>query len=220
MTNDMHGGFAIALAWPETFCKQAGTWYDAPMRWLGLCQNHYYKVGHAATVLVDPENGACYYFDFGRYHAPFGRGRVRDQETDHDLKIFTKARIRSSIEIENIEEILTELFQNPSCHGTGQLLAAYCRINFRKTFAKAKKLQEKSPWKYGPFVWNGTNCSRFVRTVILAGAPEWNYRLKLGLPSTVSPTPLGNVRALGHIFSKTDEYQRDPACTQAALLHT
>ena len=220
MKNHTPGGFAIALAWPETRCKKSGAWYDVPMQWLGLCRNHYYKVGHAATVLVDPANGACYYFDFGRYHAPFGCGRVRDQETDHDLKIFTKAAFDKDWNIENIDTILTELVQNPSCHGTGLLLASYCPINFKKAFAKAKKLQENSPWKYGPFVWNGTNCSRFVRTVILAGMPKWNFSIKLGLPLTVSPTPLGNVRALDRIFLKTHEYQRDTSSTPAPIVYT
>ncbi|MDQ3395429.1 MAG: hypothetical protein M3512_15145, partial [Bacteroidota bacterium] len=67
-------GFAILLAWPETFCKQAGGWYDPLLSWLGISKNHYYRVGHAAVVLVNGFNGSLQYFDFGRYHSPYGYG--------------------------------------------------------------------------------------------------------------------------------------------------
>ena len=34
----MKSGIAIALAWPETYCKQAGGWYDGLLQTLGF--NH------------------------------------------------------------------------------------------------------------------------------------------------------------------------------------
>ena len=52
-----YSGFAIALAWPETFCKQAGAWYDFFMEKIGISLNNHYKVGHAAVVLVDGQSG-------------------------------------------------------------------------------------------------------------------------------------------------------------------
>ncbi len=85
-------GFAIALAWPEMYCKQTGAWYDDLSYWLGISKNRFYKVGHAAVVLVDP-SGKCHYYDFGRYHAPYGYGRVRSAEADHDLRVNTLAQI-------------------------------------------------------------------------------------------------------------------------------
>ena len=88
----MQTGIAIALAWPETWCKEAGSWYDRFMKIIGISKNGYYRVGHAAVVLVDTNSGRCHYFDFGRYHCPKGYGRIRDAETDHDLKIITQAR--------------------------------------------------------------------------------------------------------------------------------
>lgn len=195
LKTNKHTGFAIALAWPETLCKQAGAWYDPLMRFLGLSKNYYYKVGHAAVVLIETKSGNCHYFDFGRYHAPFGHGRVRDAETDHDLIVSTKAEINTST-ISNYTEILAELQTNPSCHGTGVLHASYCEIDFKKAYENAKKMQEQSPHKYGPFVWKGTNCSRFVRTTILKGNPAAFHKLKLKLPLTISPTPIGNIKVL------------------------
>ena len=54
-----HDGFAIALAWPETLCKQAGAWYDYLLYYAGINRKGYYKVGHAAVVLVDDETQSC-----------------------------------------------------------------------------------------------------------------------------------------------------------------
>lgn len=191
-----HTGFAIAMAWPETLCKQPGSWYDAPLKRVGINKNHYYKIGHAAVVLIHGDKKKCHYFDFGRYHAPFQYGRVRDAETDHDLEVKTKAIINDKGQIVNNYEIISEIFSNPSCHGTGTLHSSYCKINFESAFAQAKQMQEQSPIKYGPFQINGTNCSRFVNRVLLSGKPSLLYRFLLSYPKTISPTPLENVRVL------------------------
>lgn len=192
----MRDGIAIALAWPKTLCKQAGSWYDVPMKWLGINKSNYYKVGHAAVVLIRKDTGECHYFDFGRYHAPFRHGRVRSAITDHDLEIKSKAIIKGQKVLSNYMAILFELFSNESCHGTGDLHASYCEIEFERAYNKAMSMQELSPLKYGPFLSHGTNCSRFVNTVILSGNPKWYHKLTLAFPKTLSPTPIGNVRSL------------------------
>lgn len=192
----MYTGIAIALAWPETLCKQAGAWYDGLMSVLGISKNNYYKVGHAAVVLINNDNGNCYYFDFGRYHSPVGHGRVRDQETDHELKIYTKAIFNNNGNLLNYSEILSEIHQNEACHGSGAIHGSISTINFEKTYSKAKEMQDKSPWKYGPFIISGSNCSRFVRTVILSGKPPLIHKLKLLFPVTLTPLPISNVKSL------------------------
>jgi len=194
----MRNGIAIALAWPETLCKQAGSWYDVPLKWIGVNKSNYYKVGHAAVVLIKKETGECHYFDFGRYHTPHGHGRVRSAITDHDLQMKSIAQVKNSKEISNYTEILLELFGNESCHGSGTLHASYCEIEFEKAFDQAHYMQESSPIKYGPFLLNGTNCSRFVNSVIVAGNPVWYYKLVLTYPKTLSPTPIGNVKTLDY----------------------
>ena len=191
----MHSGFAIALAWPETLCKQAGSWYDTPLGWVGLRRGFYYKVGHAAVILINTKTGSCHYFDFGRYHSPFQFGRVRNETSDHDLIINAKAIIKDK-KITNYYEILLEVFNNGSCHGSGDLFASYCTVDFDRAFNYAVGKQNSSPIPYGPFIPNGTNCSRFVSSVILAGRPNLLVRLLLFSPRTLSPTPIGNVRAL------------------------
>ena len=124
--NNKCAGFAIAIAWPETYCKQPGYWYDRFTNLLGFSDNHYYKVGHAALVLINSETKKCHYFDFGRYITPFQHGRVRSEITEHGLKVNTLAQIsKDGQRIENFNEILRELQLNHECHGEGALHASY-----------------------------------------------------------------------------------------------
>lgn len=193
----MHTGFAIALAWPQTQCRQAGSWYDHLMMRIGFNQNHYYPVGHAAIVLIEAQSGECRYFDFGRYHTPAGYGRVRDVETDHDLIIRLPAHLdQKQNKILNLKKLLVELQSNEACHGAGNLMASITKIHFAKAFEYARKIQSKGVVPYGPFVWNGTNCSRFVRSVLLNAEVDWITRWKLQFPFTITPTPRFNVRCL------------------------
>lgn len=194
----MHNGFAIALAWPETLCKQAGAWYDPMLYYLEINRNGYYKVGHAAVVLVDDQTQACRYFDFGRYLAPHGHGRVRSKETDHDLKVRSKASFSTDRkEILNLEEILSELYNNPSTHGTGTIFGTVTRINYTEALKFTIQLQKQEHIPYGPFIPNGTNCSRFVNSVLKAGNPVLSKRIKLQLPPVLTPTPMWNLKAIG-----------------------
>lgn len=207
MSRIMHDGFAIALAWPETSCKQAGAWYDHPLAILGLNQQGYYRVGHAAVILTDDASGICRYFDFGRYHAPYRHGRVRSAETDHDLRIKTRSKLNPAGDrIDNIQDILKELYHNPSTHGDGIIYGSATRIHFSGAMSEVRSLQAKEFIPYGPFVRPGTNCSRFVNRVVRAGEPSLPERLMLDLPLTISPTPMWNLRASkGRVLSYCEE---------------
>lgn len=124
-------GIAVAIAWPATYCKQPGSWYDSLMEGIGISKNNYYRAGHAALVLTGSMSPGFRYFDFGRYHAPFRHGRVRSAETDYDLKINTKPRLSDDgSEIINIDELLEELQFNKSCHGNGLIYASSMVINY------------------------------------------------------------------------------------------
>jgi len=197
----MHNGFAICLAWPKTRCKQAGSWYDPLMRLFKINKLGYYKVGHAAVVLINAKTQKCFYFDFGRYHSPHGKGRVRSEKTDHDLSIKTIAAIDPEKQmINNIDDILLEIAGNKSCHGHGELFASVSRIDYYKSFSFARLMQEKEFIIYGPFVNNGTNCSKFVNQVILKGNPSLLKRILLKYPAMLSPTPFWNVLVTGNIL--------------------
>lgn len=197
MVTENHNGFALVLAWPDTMCKQTGAWYDSLMRLIGFNKKGYYRVGHAAIVLIDDAGGMCHYYDFGRYHAPHGCGRVRSARTDHDLSIHARALIdKQEREITNIADILSELHQNTSTHGDGAVHCAIIRVDVHKAIRYADRQQRREIIAYGPFALFGTNCSRFVNSVLRNSRLPLINRILLFFPWMLTPTPLWNLAAL------------------------
>ena len=206
----MENGFAIVLSWPETTCKQAGAWYDRPMKWLGANKNGYYKVGHAAIILIDSATQTPLYYDFGRYHSPKGNGRIRSVITDHELQIGTKAEIDfENNKLLNLDEILQELYQNASTHGTGEIFGAVCKINYRKALNYVTSMSEKGFIPYGPFVRKGSNCSRFVCSVLQSSVLSNRKKLGYLFPLTLTPTPMWNLIATGEKLSSIGEIEEE-----------
>lgn len=213
ITRHNYTGLGIALAWPQTYCKQPGAWYDPITLFLGVNQNNYYKVGHAALVLLDVNDKKAHYFDFGRYHSPYKHGRVRSAETDHELHMKTIPQFSENKDrLLNYIDILNELQINPACHGEGELYASYCTVNFEKAYAKVMEMQQESPIPYGPFRIKGSNCSRFVNTAILAGKPDVNYRIRLKYRMPFTPTPISNVNALNNRLILPKLLKGEPFC--------
>lgn len=200
-----YSGAAIALAWPETNCKQTGAWYDYIMKKTGFNKDGYYQVGHAAVILVHPVSGNCFYFDFGRYHAPPGFGRVRDTSTDHDLRLNSKLFLQEDMSLQ-IDSLLEEVQSNESTHGCGPVQAGWINIQFDKALARAKKIQDACPKKYGPFEINGTNCSRFVADVLRAGGIPLSTSVQMFLPYIITPSPASVVKALAKNISYEKNY--------------
>ena len=199
MDRKKYTGIAVTLAWPKTYCRQAGGWYDGILKFLGICHHHYYRVGHSALLLIDKSGGKCHYYDFGRYQAPCGFGRVRSEETDPGLRVKTPPRFsEDGLTIANLSDILKELQMNVECHGEGPGFAAECPVNFQKARAKGMQMQRQSPIPYGPFVRNGTNCSRFVNAVVKAGNPPLSNLLRLKYFIWFTPTPMNNIHALNN----------------------
>lgn len=188
----------MALAWPETYCKTTSSWYDRVTKTTGHLTNGYYMAGHAAILLIEKDSGKCSYYDFGRYHAPFMNGRVRSAASDHELTVVSIAKISySGKNVDNLDEILQELQANESCHGDGTLYASLSEIDFETANSKADQMQQASPIPYGPFIPKGTNCSRFVNSVLLAGKPKFTTSFKLRTLMPLTPSPMSNVRANG-----------------------
>ena len=184
----MQKDFIIVLAWPEGMVAAAGGWYDKI-----LSNNGQYRVGHSALILVNSNTNQLNYFDFGRYHSPFGFGRVRDLETDPDISLKSQPIISNNT-IYNIEEILLEIYNLKATHGHGSVYASILKnIDFKKAYKKAKEIQNMGLISYGPVVPTGTNCSRFVTTIMLASKPLWFTRLRLKYPFCLSPSPKRNI---------------------------
>lgn len=188
-------GCFITLAWPDTMVRKVGMWYDYPLTWLGICNANYYKAGHAACLLVNYATGDVNYYDFGRYHTPEHQGRVRGCNTDPELEINTKAISNQLGEIENIDEILTEVAHNKHTHGSGKLWASLkLNIDYTSISSKINSLQNRQLIDYGPLDTSGTNCSRFVAQAVRPGLNGITNRFLSFLPYTLSPTPKSNIR--------------------------
>lgn len=205
----MEQGFAVIIAWPDTLCKQAGAWYDAVIQPVGFGTNGYYQVGHAAVTLINNQ-GDCFYFDFGRYHAPHGNGRVRGANTDHDLEVKTKVQFDEDGQ-PLLEELFDELNNNCACHGDGLLRAGVLQVDFNECMNFVHGLQKKDYIPYGPFIKPGTNCSRFVRDVALKGTLSKAMKIKLRLPWMLTPSPMWNVKTVGeYLVEKVVEENVSP----------
>ena len=181
-------GFALVLCWPEKKCKRAYSWYDPIMKKIGVMKDDFYAVGHSAIVLINPK-GDCHYFDFGRYQTPMEFGRVRDQKTDPFFSIDTKAEIADNT-VTNIEIILQNIQELEETECEGKLVAGLLSIDFDEAYQYAKNIQNKELIPYGPFLLNGTNCSRFVRNLMLKARLSTLQRIKLKYPYMVTPSPL------------------------------
>lgn len=187
--------FLIALAWPEGLVTSSGAWYD-----FFLAKKGKYRVGHSAIVLVDSNKKKCHYFDFGRYHTPFNKGRVRDNQTDPDVTINSKVEIKQG-EIKNIDKILREVSSNKATHGEGRLYASVLKkVSFKKAYKYAKKIQKKGMVLYGPFILQGTNCSRFVASTIRFANPKLVTSLRLRIPFCVTPSPKRNISIVNNNY--------------------
>ncbi|MAR21978.1 MAG: hypothetical protein CMD25_08655 [Flavobacteriales bacterium] len=189
----------IMLAWPEGYVRAAGAWYD---KFFSI--NGKYRVGHSAAVLINSKEGKAYYFDFGRYHTPQGYGRVRDEETDPDLAL-PGVNIKSD-KIVNLNDILVFLSKLKSTHGEGRLYASVLSdVAFFDAYNYAKKLQNKGMVKYGPFVYGGTNCSRFTASLAISSLPPFFKKIRLRFPFCISPSPKRNVSILNNTYYVVDK---------------
>ena len=196
----MQKDFIIALAWPEGMVVASGAWYDKC-----FSTNGKYRVGHSALILVNAKTNKLHYMDFGRYHTPLGFGRVRDAETDPDVGIPFLAEIDNG-EIKNINKILKEAAYKKANHGEGALYSSVLSgVNFKSAFKYAKQMQNRAAVKYGPFIVNGTNCSRFVSSVIQHSSPGLIKMMRLKFQFCISPSPKRNVSICNRNFYITNK---------------
>jgi hypothetical protein len=70
------------------------------------------------------ENEALY-LDFGRYHTPYGHGRVRDKFIDHELKLKTEMEWTVKGNPLNINHLLNEIQRRAAIHGKKRYIPEY-----------------------------------------------------------------------------------------------
>lgn len=184
--------YIIPLAWPNSYAKTASGPYDFVFKKLKLLKNNYYKTGHAALLLINSNTGDIKYFDFGRYISMPLHGRIRDEIHDPETTISTKAKIDQEGNLINLNEIIQDIGNNPETHGYGEMFASLQKnVNFKKVYSHIKSLQKRGCIPYGPFHYNGTNCSRFVAEALTYSGKSKSIQFKT--PIYLTPSPLGNI---------------------------
>jgi hypothetical protein len=96
-----------------------------------------------------------------------------------------------------IDAILDNIQQIEETECDGKLMTAALPIDFKSTYTQAKQLQDKGLVPYGPFVLNGTNCSRFVRNLMMNGQLSPVQKFKLKYPYMITPSPVYLVKTIG-----------------------
>ena len=194
-------GFIIGLAYPDTIVKISDERLVPYLRFLGIGKKNYIRAGHAALVLINKSTGILQYFDFGRYISPQGYGRVRGKDTDNELDFSLKAEIKDG-KIQNINELLKFLATNPKLiHGEGRLIASVCNeVDYTKARNYITFMQERDFIRYGAFIKNATNCSRFITTTLIASVTNKNTVKRLIKSTRFTPSTVANV-----VIANTEE---------------
>jgi hypothetical protein len=185
---------AVVLAFPDNWAKGERL-RDRLLYKLRIIYTQYYKVGHAALLLIERRTGTVEYFDFGRYITPQKRGRVRSRDTDPKLAIPIKAEFDHSGDIRNLLEIMTYLESiSDATHGSGRTFFSERRhIDFRLAKKYINRLISKGSILYISIGPVGMNCASFVLRTLLKSAKASLSLWKLYFPETLSPSPIGNV---------------------------
>jgi hypothetical protein len=191
MTNS---GIILTLAYPETIVMVADEWYSPYLSYFGIGKKNYLRAGHAALVLIDKSTGVLEYHDFGRYITPIPNGRVRGKETDHELNVPIKAKIKED-QIKNLDEILVFLSTHPKLtHGDGKLIASVCNaIDYEKARKHITNMQNRHFIRYAAFVKDGCNCARFVTDSLIASVTDFKIKRRLKQSKWFTPSTIGNV---------------------------
>ncbi len=192
----MNTGKIIPIAFPDTFVRYSDEFvlnYIFPF--LGLGKKKHIKAGHTLLLLIENATGKIRYFDFGRYITPKGKGRVRSENTDAELKIPIKAKIKKGT-IANLDEILIWLEAHPEkTHGMGRMIASVCDdINYDKANNFLTDLQNQGSVPYMTFGNTGSNCSRLVADTLINSLTITSKVKKLKKNSLFTPSPLGNIK--------------------------
>ena len=189
-----YNDIAIVIGFPDNWAKGEKL-RDKILYSLGITYTQYYKVGHAALLLIRRQTGEIEYFDYGRYIAPAGKGRVRSKDTDPKLSIPVKAEFDVRGDLKNLFEIMSYLDTiKDDTHGHGRTYFSVCKnISFDAGKKYINSLIGRGSIKYVTYGIGGMNCSSFVTKTLINCVGNRKKRLNLFFSETIAPTPLGNV---------------------------
>jgi hypothetical protein len=196
-------GLIIALAYPDNFVKATDGRYNAVLKRMGIVNQGLVCAGHAACLIIDEGTGLIRYSDFGRYITPAFKGRARTIITDPDVSINLKARFESGLLV-NLKEIINYLIDRPHLtHGVGRLcVGLFYNADIGKAWQIARRFSLQGSMDYGPFTMKGTNCARYVLSMLNASLESRSLRAKLRSYYLLTPMPLDVVM----MADKEDRY--------------
>lgn len=183
-------GAIIVLAYPDLFVKATDGHYNRILKKIGIVNADLVRAGHAAALLVE-NNGNIHYTDFGRYITPGDHGRARAASTDPEVRIDVHTKFSTMGTISNLDQILEYIETIPDItHGSGRLYAGvFYDADIDTTLSYARELSLKGSLPYGPFVFSGSNCARYVWSLLWKGLGG-KVRARLLMRLWPSPMPL------------------------------
>lgn len=210
--------YAIVLSWPDTTARGDHKWCELLQK-TGILKNKNFRVGHAAIILINTDDGTLHYYDFGRYVTPRGHGRARSADTDPSLSFTVAAHTQNSTNnqwrdpaqyieevvktpdfmstpIYNLVDIIQELESKKShTHGNGPVFFSVAdQIDYKLASQRAGAFVQRGSMKYSAFMPGNSNCSRFVESVLLAGLKSTTRQRKnLIIHETFVSSPISNV---------------------------
>ncbi|MGL4993717.1 MAG: DUF6695 family protein [Bacteroidales bacterium] len=186
----------IVMAYPEAIVRTTPSLYSDILPYLGMGVPGRIRAGHACMVIVKEGSSEFEYFDFGRYITPDGYSRVRGKESDPETKVDVVARWDGK-QLLNVEELLQWLYNHPEkTHGSGDLYASVSEVvNYERVKEYIDEIQKRELLPYGPFVKNGSNCSRFVTGAMYHGILDEDVQDEIELTCSFTPSVLANVEA-------------------------
>ncbi|MGL5015649.1 MAG: DUF6695 family protein [Bacteroidales bacterium] len=186
----------IVMAYPEAIVRTTPSLYSEILPYLGMGVPGRIRAGHACMVIVKEGSSEFEYFDFGRYITPDGYSRVRGKDSDPETKVDVIAQWDGK-HLLNVEELLQWLHDHPEkTHGSGDLYASVSEIvNYERVKEYIEEIQQRELLPYGPFVKNGSNCSRFVTGAMYHGILDEDVQQDIELTCTFTPSVLANVEA-------------------------
>lgn len=186
----------VVVGFPEEIVAATPDFYSEIMPLFGFGRDKRVRAGHIGLVIAKEGSPEFQYFDVGRYLSPVGYSRLRGANTDPELTIEIDAQWDGK-QLKNVPELLLWLEKHPevTC-GEGTLYASVSQcIDYNRTMQFINHLQSMEIFSYGPFVNEGSNCTRFVADALHHGVCDEKVLKQVKALYSLTPSCLGNIEA-------------------------
>jgi hypothetical protein len=185
----------IALAYPDFYIVPEKRWYMHVFKAMGMVRDGKISAGHAGLILIRKSDGYIQYTDFGRYYTPVGKGRVRCEKNDPELKIDLIAKFNSKGKLTNLDEILNFFEAHDEItEGVGPMFASLNEnIIYENAINYIHYLADLGSIPYNLTQKKSSNCARFVADTL--NASTFDNRVLYKIKNHYKPfiSPLANV---------------------------